>query len=174
MRVLAGEDAVADLERHASALRAGEPDATAEAVLLAARVKARIVADDEAERGPRMALNLGHTLGHAIESASGFALRHGEAVSLGLVAACHLARRHGVDADPERMSALLATLGLPTDLGPWRGHPALVGLVGADKKRGGGLVRCLLPGPPGSLCTLALAPEAVVSGANLDLAPLPS
>jgi shikimate kinase/3-dehydroquinate synthase len=171
---LAGEEAVADLERRAGALRAGEPDATADAVLLAARVKARIVADDEAERGPRMALNLGHTLGHAIESASGFALRHGEAVSLGLVAACQLARHHGVDAEPARMAALLSALGLPTDLGPWRGHPALVGLVGADKKRGGGLVRCLLPGAPGSLWTLALAPEAVVSGANLDLAPLPS
>jgi 3-dehydroquinate synthetase len=121
-----------------------------------------------------MALNLGHTLGHAIESASGFALRHGEAVALGLVAACQLARRHGVDADPARMAALLSALGLPTDLGSVRGHPALVELVGADKKRGGGLVRCLLPGPPGALSVLALSPAAVVSGANLDLPPLPS
>jgi len=79
-------------------------------------VKAGIVARDERERGLRAVLNLGHTLGHAIEAAGGFhRFRHGEAVSVGLVAACQLSVTKGV-ASPDfrdRVEALLLRHRLP-------------------------------------------------------------
>lgn len=79
------------------ALSAREPAAVAEAVWRALKLKARLVASDLRDHGPRRLLNLGHTFGHAIEAAGGFrALRHGEAVGIGLLAAAKLARRRGL------------------------------------------------------------------------------
>lgn len=63
------------------------------------RIKADIVASDEREGGVRALLNYGHTLGHALEAESGYALAHGEAVALGLLFAAHLARRTGRISD---------------------------------------------------------------------------
>ena len=105
-----------------------------------AEIKADIVAEDEEERGERRkTLNLGHTIGHALESESGYALAHGEAVALGLLAALRVSRALGVLEDPAletRVAGLLDRLGLPGDLGP-RLSPAVFGRVGADKKRVG-------------------------------------
>lgn len=80
-------------------------------------VKARLVAEDERESGIRQVLNLGHTLGHAIESAGDFArYRHGEAVAIGLVAACQLSVLQGIapPAFRNRVEHLLALHRLPT------------------------------------------------------------
>ena len=96
-------------------LEAGE-ETSPELVARAVGLKAKIVARDPLEHGERRTLNLGHTLGHALEAASGFKLRHGEAVSLGLVAAARASVQAGhTDADTAaRIERLLARLELPT------------------------------------------------------------
>ena len=66
-----------------------------EVITRAVRVKAEVVASDETESGRRAILNFGHTVGHALEAASGYGLLHGEAVALGMVAALDLGRRAG-------------------------------------------------------------------------------
>ncbi len=77
-------------------------------------VKARVVSEDEREAGKRAALNLGHTLGHALEAATGYThFLHGEAVAWGLLAAAQLGRRHGLlsSEGEEAITKAVATLG---------------------------------------------------------------
>ncbi len=103
--------------------------------------KAEIVGRDERERtGARLLLNLGHTVGHAIETASG--MLHGEAVALGLLAACRVsAAVLGTPRDLEReLAAALAASGLPTDLDRWL-EADVLGRVRVDKKRIGAHLR---------------------------------
>ena len=106
--------------------------------------KAQIVSRDERERtGHRALLNLGHTVGHAIESASG--LHHGEAVGLGLVAAARVSAALGVaspDLEPRVVEALRRT-GLPHDLEPYLSDDVLA-RVGVDKKRVADKVRFIV------------------------------
>jgi 3-dehydroquinate synthase len=79
-------------------------------------LKAGIVARDPHERGDRKLLNLGHTLGHALESASDFSWRHGEAVAVGIAAVCRLSAERGWIGGEESVAIVraLASLGLPT------------------------------------------------------------
>src|SRR5690242_21947669 len=104
------------MERHAARLAAGDPACLARAVAESAAIKARIVAGDEREGGARIALNFGHTAGHALEAAAGYGrLLHGEAVAIGMVCAARLSVRAGLCAAgiPGRIAALLRALGLP-------------------------------------------------------------
>lgn len=164
-----GEPAVAELERDAAALRAGERSATLRAIRRAVRLKARVVRDDERESGRRRVLNLGHTIGHALEASGGYRDRHGEAVARGMVAAFRVAERRGAGAGPgERMTALLARLGLPVDLDErWRTD--MLSHVEADKKRDGDHVAFVVPGAPGTVrverLTLAEIGAALSPGA---------
>jgi len=106
-----------------------------------------VVTADEKEAGARMALNLGHSLGHAVEAAGGYRdLRHGEAVAFGLRAACRLGVTTGVTppdraARVERLLDLLelgrGTLPYPLDV--------VLGHLGADKKHRAGRLRWVLP-----------------------------
>ncbi len=149
---LDGEASVRALEEDAAALRAGDPDATIRAVRMSVALKADIVQQDENETGPRMLLNLGHTVGHGLEAAAGFRdLRHGEGVALGTVAAVRVARSLGRmrAEDGDRLVALLASLGLPTDLDAHLSDRAL-DFVASDKKRRGGRIRFVVPGAPGN------------------------
>ena len=110
-------------------------------IRLAAAHKAWIVGQDELERsGTRMLLNLGHTVGHALESEHG--LLHGEAVALGLVAACRVSAALGLGpADlADAVAAAVARTGLPADPGPLL-TDAAIARVGVDKKRRGTNVR---------------------------------
>ena len=95
-------------------LEAGEP-VDSDMIARSVSLKARIVARDPTERGERKTLNLGHTLGHALEAASGFQLRHGDAVAMGLVAAARASVRAGyADTETaERIESLLEKQGLP-------------------------------------------------------------
>lgn len=131
------------LEERADRVLERSPELLEQLVDRSVRVKARVVALDEREAGLRATLNLGHTIGHALESAGGYAeLTHGEAVSLGLVAAL----RYGVErgktppALAERVSSLLGRLGLPTRLSASKLREA-ASLIGHDKKRAGDHVR---------------------------------
>src|SRR5439155_13286498 len=84
------------------------------------RIKARVVMADPRESSRRKILNFGHTIGHAIETLSGFRLAHGEAVSIGMVAEARIAARLGLLADGavERISALCDRVELPTAVPP--------------------------------------------------------
>jgi shikimate kinase/3-dehydroquinate synthase len=132
-----------DLERDAEALRSGDLDALLPFVRGAIAAKARVVRDDERESGARALLNLGHTIGHAIEAHGGYArYLHGEAVAIGTVVELRLAARLGlapVDLST-RASSLLTRLGLPTEV-PSAELAASWPYVGADKKRVGDSVR---------------------------------
>jgi shikimate kinase/3-dehydroquinate synthase len=110
------------------------------------RTKLRVVAADERDGGPRQVLNLGHTVGHAIETATGYArYRHGEAVALGLLATLRLS---GQDALREVVGELLAGAGLPTRLEGV--EPETVAAATArDKKRTGESVPFVLVEAPG-------------------------
>ncbi len=130
--------------------------ALGEVVRRCARVKARIVSRDEREGGERAVLNLGHTVGHALEAWGHFARwTHGEAVSLGLVAALRLGVARGVtrEALAERALSLLARFGLPTVLdvaAPGAGE-AVAALLGHDKKRDGAALGLVLVAEPGDV-----------------------
>lgn len=104
------------LERKADAIWSRDSAVLLETISRAVQVKARIVEEDEREAGRRQLLNLGHTFGHALESAQGFqGIRHGEAVAVGLVAACRLSYLLGLapEALGERVEQLLLRYRLP-------------------------------------------------------------
>jgi len=128
-----------------------EPDPTnlVDIVFDCARTKLEVVAADERDAGRRAVLNLGHTVGHAIEAATGYGrYRHGEAIALGMLAALRLS-----DAGELRdeVAALLERHGLPTALDPEVDVDAVIDAVERDKKRtadGVGFVLLARPGDP--------------------------
>jgi shikimate kinase / 3-dehydroquinate synthase len=117
-------------------------------VFACARYKCKIVAADERDAGLRHVLNLGHTVGHAIEGASGYTYLHGEAIGLGLLAALRLS-----DSDQLRdeVEAILARHNLPTSLDPKVNLGVILTALQRDKKRtsaGVGFVLLSEPGKP--------------------------
>ena len=110
-------------------------------------VKIRVIQADPYERGLRAVLNLGHTIGHAVEQASQYRLRHGEAVAIGLAAETRLAERLGLAETglAEQVAAVLQALGLPDRIPPGLDPAAIREAMRLDKKRTDGLVRFSLP-----------------------------
>jgi shikimate kinase / 3-dehydroquinate synthase len=124
----------------------GEPDE--ETVLRCVRTKLAVVAQDERDAGRRQVLNLGHTVGHALEAATGYEhYRHGEAVGIGLLCALRLSGR---EALRDEVAGLLSARGLPL---AFRGAlpEAVLEMVERDKKRAGGRVPFVLVGAPGEV-----------------------
>ncbi|HYN70458.1 MAG TPA: bifunctional shikimate kinase/3-dehydroquinate synthase [Candidatus Eisenbacteria bacterium] len=176
------------LEEWGPAIAAGDPQAVesgalAELVERAAWAKIEVVTADEREAAGRIALNLGHSLGHAIEAAAGFTeLRHGEAVAYGLRAACRIGLARGVTpaARVARIEALLDRLELGRGSLPY--SPALVlDALAGDKKHAGGNLRWVLPTGSGYQVDEGVPDELVASvaadvlggrtaGATLDAA----
>ncbi|MDR7522405.1 MAG: 3-dehydroquinate synthase [Armatimonadota bacterium] len=117
-----------------------------EIVFRCASLKARVVAQDEFEQGPREVLNYGHTVGHAIEAAMPGALVHGEAVAVGMRVEARVAVRLSLmaDGDADRQDTLLRRLGLPVTVPEGPVGP-LLDAMRLDKKRRDGRIRCTLP-----------------------------
>jgi len=112
------------------------------------QAKAEVVAQDEKEAGLRAILNYGHTIGHAVESATGYrVVNHGEAVAIGMMAAGQLATAlHLWSADDEqRQRQLIKKTKLPTTIPSQAGIEALISLLQGDKKVEDGRVRFILP-----------------------------
>jgi 3-dehydroquinate synthase len=144
--LVADRDFLHWIEANLESLLALEPDALAHAIRRSCQIKAAIVAEDEREHGRRALLNLGHTFGHAIETAAGYGeWLHGEAVAAGLVLAADLSRRLGwIDAaDVARLTSLLARAGLPI-VAPPIGAGRALALMGLDKKVLAGRIRLVL------------------------------
>jgi 3-dehydroquinate synthase len=139
-------------------------ETAAELVARAVRVKAEVVAEDETEGGRRAILNFGHTVGHALEAASGYGLLHGEAVGLGMLAALSLgeARGLGTPALTARATALLARLGLPVDLRP-RLSAEVLARVSVDKKRRGGAIKFVFVPSPGETKLVDVSPDEIAA-----------
>jgi shikimate kinase / 3-dehydroquinate synthase len=124
----------------------GEPDL--ETVIGCARTKLAVVAEDERDGGRRQVLNLGHTVGHAIEAATGYTrYRHGEAVGIGLLAALRLSGRDALRAE---VADLLRARGLPHEF-EGASVDEVLALVQRDKKRAGGRVPFVLVEAPGEV-----------------------
>jgi 3-dehydroquinate synthetase len=137
-------------------------------ILACARVKLRIVARDERDAGERQVLNLGHTVGHAIETATAYErYRHGEAVGLGLLAALTLSGRPDLR---DEVADLLAARGLPTRLDPAIDRAAVAAAVQRDKKRRGGKVGFVLLDAPGETRTGCPVSEDELAAAIEELA----
>ena len=134
----------------------GEPDD--EVILGCLRTKLAVVAEDERDGGRRQLLNLGHTIGHAIEAATGYArYRHGEAVAIGLLCALRLSGR---DALRREVEELLTARGLPTRFAGASAE-SVIALLARDKKRvGEGPVPFVLVDAPGEVTFGNAVPEA--------------
>ena len=134
------------LEDRAGVLLAGEVGATTWAVRRSVELKAQVVSQDEREGGLRQILNFGHTLGHALEATSGYAIPHGSAVSLGMVLEARLGEALGVTApgSARRLAAAANVFGLPTQRPLPAGVTEIVRATRTDKKARAGNVRYVL------------------------------
>ena len=136
-----------------------------EIVRRAMAVKIRFIEADPYERGPRAALNLGHTVGHAVEQRSGFQVRHGEAVAIGMVCEARLAEQIGLAERglAEEIAAVLRGLGLPVEVPAGLSRESLLEAMQVDKKRAGGKVRFALPARIGEVrWGIAVEPDQIL------------
>jgi 3-dehydroquinate synthase len=138
---------LAYLEANLARIKAFDEPVLEKIVSRSVEIKAEIVSRDEYDlRGLRAILNYGHTIGHAIESVSGFQVGHGEAVAIGMLAAARISRQMGILGRRElgRLESLLEKVGLPTRI-PDLEVESLVSAMQHDKKVSGGKVRFVLP-----------------------------
>jgi 3-dehydroquinate synthase len=120
---------------------------TLDVITHSVRVKADVVNADPLEKGRRAILNTGHTIAHAIERETDYALLHGEAVAIGLVTEAHLGEAAGVTVSgtADALRSALGGAGLPTRIPAGLDHGRLIDAMRADKKsRAGGLAFALL------------------------------
>ncbi|GMV08916.1 MAG TPA: 3-dehydroquinate synthase [Gemmatimonadaceae bacterium] len=116
-------------------------------------IKADVVRQDEREGGVRQVLNFGHTIGHAIEAASGFTLLHGEAIAIGMTCEALLAERLGI-AEPgtgDVIERALRAVGLPTQCPPGMPPSTLIDLMRIDKKSRNSRIVFALPARIGTM-----------------------
>ncbi|MBC7879105.1 MAG: 3-dehydroquinate synthase [Anaerolineales bacterium] len=118
-----------------------------EVIKRAMEVKIKIIEEDPYEKGFRAALNLGHTVGHAVELVSKFNLRHGEAIAIGMVAEARYAVRIGVAEKglDEAIAVSLKALGLPIDIPNEMTREEIVNSMKVDKKKNSNAIRFALP-----------------------------
>lgn len=134
------------------------------------QVKIHIVREDPWESDRRATLNLGHTVGHALELLSGYQLRHGEAVAIGMVASARIAERMWCmdEGLSDRVTSLLAAMDLPVKCPPWS-VSEIWGAMRHDKKRQGARLRWVLPRAIGQVELCDDVPEALVTDVLLGM-----
>jgi len=158
--VIGDPELFAELENGPGGDEAGR---LAERIARALRVKMAVVEDDPFEEGRRAVLNLGHTVGHALEQLSHYVLRHGEAVSIGLVAAARIAVELGRAgaALPESLERALSRHELPVRCPPLEADVILAAMA-HDKKKQGRALRWVLPRAVGEVEITTDVPLQVV------------
>ncbi|MDD7340556.1 MAG: 3-dehydroquinate synthase [Firmicutes bacterium] len=127
------------------------------------RWKRDVVVQDEHDHGVRQLLNLGHTIGHAVERCSNYQISHGSAVAMGLAAITRAARKMGIceKETEEAVLSMLNTFGLPVSL-PY-GPKELAQAALHDKKRSGGSISCIFPEEIGK-CRIQSLPVVELEG----------
>lgn len=133
------------IEDNMEKARARDAAVLEEIVSRTARLKAGVVARDERESGLRAILNFGHTVGHTVESASAFGLKHGQAVAIGMVAEAKISNRAGriKESDVTRLKAVIGEAGLPVDI-PQLDVGEMMTAMRHDKKVAAGKIRFVL------------------------------
>lgn len=152
------------VEAHLDEIRQQEPEVLGHAIARSCQIKAAVVADDEKEKGRRALLNLGHTFGHAIESALGFGKwLHGEAVGAGLVMAADLSMRMKMLPEDEarRIKQVVKKAGLPV-MPPPEVIGELRDLMSRDKKASDAGLRLILVRNIGGAEVVGNVPEAMI------------
>jgi 3-dehydroquinate synthase len=131
------------LEKNAPSLSRENASQLMKLIYRAVELKAAIVAKDELESGLRSVLNVGHTIGHALEAATSYKLKHGEAVSIGIAIESRLAQRLGLLSHHERtrILATLTALKLPIRVPPLKRMSKFFTVLSADKKSLGSTIR---------------------------------
>ncbi len=145
--VVADRALFSSLETHLDRILRREPDLMSRVIEACCRIKAKVVTEDPRESNRRKILNYGHTVGHAIETLSGFRLAHGEAVSIGMVAEARVAARLGrlPPGAAERIASLCERVGLPTAVPPGFAPAAILEVARHDKKNRLGRIAYALP-----------------------------
>ena len=159
------EDLLADFDRQRDALLALEPESAAELIRRSVAIKANVVSRDERETlGIRVLLNYGHTIGHAIEAATGYdTYLHGEAVSVGMMGAANIALQRGLldAAAVERQADMLRSFGLPLTC-EGVSVDAIEEAMRSDKKVSAGSIRWVLLDGIGNAVTRNDVPPELV------------
>lgn len=153
-------DFFAWLSEHLPQIIARDADVLQQCIARAIRLKVEVVESDDADKGARLLLNFGHTIGHAIEALSGYKLSHGEAISIGMVL-----EMKATDFDEcEQIVTLLQMLGLPIEIPKkWRKPEELWALMLTDKKNVDGFVRSAVPETIGTGSVVTLRKDAFLS-----------
>jgi len=130
----------------ADRLLAVDTETATEAIVRSVRIKADVVTRDEREGGVRQVLNFGHTVGHALEAATGYAMGHGTAVAAGMLLEAELGERLGITEGGTRaqIASSLSRLGLSLDSVPSVDPEAAMGFLASDKKARSGRPRYVL------------------------------
>ncbi|HIF64381.1 MAG TPA: 3-dehydroquinate synthase [Deltaproteobacteria bacterium] len=164
--VIADAELLELLEQKTDAVLARDPAVMSSIVARNCAIKADVVSRDETENGLRRILNFGHTVGHALERLTDYKRYvHGEAVSIGMVAAARVSLQQGAcdAAFVERLESLLGSLGLPTSLPAGLDREAVAGAVVHDKKASGDGVVFILTEGAGSCRQQLLDPADIVA-----------
>jgi len=150
--VIADNRLFAYLERNLAGIGPPADSVLEEIVFRTARIKAAVVSRDERDAGLRNILNYGHTIGHALESASDFQMRHGEAVAIGMLAAARISYRMDIFGEKEllRLKGVIEKAGLPTEVPDLKLEQVMQAME-HDKKVLRGRVRFVLPRKIGSV-----------------------
>lgn len=173
--VIDGETFFGWHETHAEAIRARDEQTLVELIGRNVDLKAGIVARDERDQGgPRALLNLGHTVGHAVEAATQYRRSHGTCVAVGMVAACRLAELLGLAPAllRVRVESLLQKLGLPIRLDEPLGVDGLLERMTRDKKTRGGRVHFVLPKQIGDVVSTPVDDPKQIALAIQSIMPL--
>ncbi len=154
----------AHIEAQRQAILDLDPAALEVVVARSCAIKAEVVAADEREGDLRRILNFGHTIGHAVEAASGYRLAHGQAVAIGMAAAARLAVAMGVcpAADRDRLVALIEACGLPVAIPPGYDAATLRRFLLADKKAVAGRPVFVLPRAIGEVFMTGAVDDALL------------
>jgi 3-dehydroquinate synthase len=133
-----------------------DPDLMSGIIEACCRIKVKVVVEDPRESNRRKILNFGHTIGHALETLSGYRMAHGEAVAIGLVAEARIAARAGLFSprEAERITALLVRLGLPTTIPGGMTPAAILDVARRDKKSRQGRIAYALPARIGAMANI--------------------
>ena len=152
-----------ELEANAGALSSWQGQEAVTRIASALRVKIQIVEGDPYEDGRRAVLNLGHTVGHALEKLGGYSLSHGQSVSIGMVAAARIAVESGMakPALARRIESVLSAWGLPVEVPPFEAD-AIYAAMAHDKKTRGRQLRWVLPISIGEVEIVSDVPAEIV------------
>ena len=153
--IIADAEYLAALDASAGSIVAGHAGATLDAVARSVEIKAGVVLADTREHGLRKTLNFGHTIGHAIEHVSGYALLHGECVAIGMVLEARVAERMGVATagTSAEIEGILVRAGLPVSPPRNIASADILAATRLDKKARGGFVEYALPERIGAMAS---------------------